>query len=365
MRFAGRQALCHAGRKVTTPLQRSEFALSEARRFAFLICVILAIASYLFFEENTRRLRVLDIVLYDHVLASIDAFNRSPISSDYVTSIHLVDSYSDIVESIDMKGAITIAPIRSVSSFSVSCHVYVYRLSLKESPIAIEGLGPLRLAPTGNSHTLLSFPADCNIFNRNAPIYALVGDFYIPGYAEDPTMGAIYEDGTGDIHFAAHTALLDYVLRSTQRVTGKYYRKEEYRDAISRLLEISENAPVVLGMSFPAQLTALLLPLSLTLVSFAFYHRVRRIGNKGEAAWVMLHRVGTLEKLVSGLWMVALIMSSVAVYVTANTYLQAGVEFVDRRPGYSVLISRAPWSDAWIAVHSAAMLDRWYIRFLD
>ena len=57
--------------------------------------------------------------------------------------------------------------------------------------------------------------------------------------------------------------------------------------------------------------------------------------------------------------MVALIMSSVAVYVTANTYLQAGVEFVDRRPGYSVLISRAPWSDAWIAG-----IMRWYILLL-
>lgn len=312
---------------VTSPVDGYASALVEARRLSLIICVILALSTYLFLEEQNRRLRVLDLIFFDHVFETIEKFdsiskvfqNKTITSPDYGSL-----SKSHVLPAIKVTASETMEPIAGVSTSIANCEVKFYKLKLTAKQIdALTDRVNIALAPHGDRHVLIEFPFLCNIFGKGETLYALVGRYK---FSDKIEVGTIYDSGESFRRYASLSDIKSRILRMAQNETGKYYKDNEIKNAISKLLEVTENVPSIFGVSLPARVAGILLPIALALVSFAFYHRARRIIDNMETVWILVHAKGLLEVTMSIGWKVAIILSPIAVYLTASLYLSPSAE---------------------------------------
>ena len=171
-----------------------------------------------------------------------------------------------------------------------------------------------------NQLLLLKFEPTCIETGETNDRYVLIGNFVrVPSGSVEA--GMLSNEHDSDIIFFSKTDVKDELLRTAQQELGKYYIREKYRDAITDLLGIAKQVPIVYGMKLPSKLIALLLPSGLLVLSFLFYHRARRIGSGMDEPWTIIHVEGVSEKFASLLWRVSLVFASPTVYLTSSLYL--------------------------------------------
>ena len=216
----------------------------------------------------------------------------------------------------------------------------------------------LPLEPTDRSYLLIEFPINCNIFNSHEIIYALIGQFNF-ALREKKEIGVLYDkqinllDGRFPL-YRSYSDARNQLLRIVQNETGIYYSPEKYKTAISALLAVTQKIPVVFGISLSARLTVLALPLVLVFLAFSFYHRVRRIRDKKEMAWPIIHSEGVIENTLSILLRTILVLTSVMLYLTVSLYvspsaeLQGGIDVFEAQV-YSTDPVNISSVDTWLA----------------
>ena len=182
---------------------------------------------------------------------------------------------------------------------------------------------------------LLKFEPTCIESGETNDRYVLIGNFFrVPSGSVE--VGMLSNKHDSDIVFFSKADAKDEFLRTAQQELGKYYTQEKYRDAITDLLGIAEQVPIVYGIKLPSRIIALLLPSGLLVLSFLFYHRTRRIGDGMDEPWTIIHAEGAGEKFASLLWRVSLVFASPAVYLASSLYLapqtthEAGEKSVQR-----------------------------------
>ena len=332
---------------LTEPVQSYESSGEDARRFALGICVVLAVAGYLFVEERSRRDRLADVVFYDHVLHAIDYVRTTPSLPEgpqtYIERFGV--ETSPILERVTAIHELARDTVSTVTGGVTRCEVEFYRASAHGGVVAGSDRDSTAWAFSGDhqDYLLLSFPSLCNVFTQDEPLFALIGKFslaidskeYIPDKAE---VAVIYEwhgdppNGprrTGSPPTLFHRSMADarnQLLRIAQNATGRYYIPDRYREAIAALSTSIQDAPTVMGVSLPPLITVLALPLVLCVLSFALYHRVRRLNNDKRAAWVLVTHAGLVETTVARIWTFVLVVAPVVVYLTSSLYLGAQPE---------------------------------------
>ena len=314
---------------IASPLDGYTSALIDARRLSLAIFVIFAFSTYLFLEEQSRRVRVLDMIFFDHVLETIQKFGSvTALPKDAkVTSPDFVSlANSAVLPAIEVTASKSMRSMEGISTSITNCDVNFYKLRLKEKPTnALTDLLDIPLVPVGDRHVLIEFPFLCNIFDKKETIYALVGQFRLV-LPEETELGTVYDNGEGFRRYESLSSIKSRILRIAQNETGKYYNDGQVKVAISKLLEVTENVPSVFGVSLPARLTGIILPVALALVSFTFYHRARRIIDNMDSVWIIMHAKGILEIIVASGWKMVIVSSPVVVYLTASLYLSPSAE---------------------------------------
>ena len=268
---------------LTDPVQSYESSGEDARRFALGICVVLAVAGYLFVEERNRRNRLADVVFYDHVLHAMDYVSATPSlpegSQTYWGGFGVETSpILDRVTAIHELGRDTVS---TVTGGVTRCEVEYYRASADGGVVAGSDRDSTAWAFSGNhqDYLLLSFPSFCNVFNQDEPLFALIGKFslaidsteYMPDKAEVAVIYEWYGDLPNGPRRTASPPMLfrrsmvearNQLLRIAQNATGRYYIPDRYREAIAVLSTSIQDAPTVMGISLPPLITVLALPLA-------------------------------------------------------------------------------------------------------
>ena len=330
-------------RRLVAPVPDYESSTEDARRFALLICIVFAVAGYLFVEESNRRDRLANIVFYDHILHAMEHFDSAMSSNGDVYRPRLSQTPSPILEHLDSTvHEVPSDTISTVTGSVTQCEVEYYRVSATGGVVAGSDRAQTAWAFAGE-YLLVFFPFQCNALNQPEPTYALIGDFSLAvdntEYRPDNADRLVIHDWYGEYPAgpapAGSSPLLFYhnfssarsrLLRIAQNTAGRYYAPEHYRDAIVDLSTAIQEAPTVLGVSLPPMMTVLALPLVLFMLSFSFYHRVRRIRNNGRAAWVLVTHTGFIETTASVLWKATLVLAVIMVYLTASLYIGARPE---------------------------------------
>ena len=333
-------------RGLIEPVQGYESSGEDARRFALGICVVLAIAGYLFAEESSRRNRLADVVFYDHILHAMDHVGHESLPDGLKTDISRFGIVvSPILKKVTEIYEIENDTISTVTGGVVRCEVELYRVAAHGGVVAGSDRDNSSWALAGEheDYLLLSFPSLCNVFGQNQELFALVGSFSLatagPKYTPDSAETAVVYDWHGDLParprapddapmlFRRSVAdARSQLLRIAQNVTGRYYVPTDYKNAIAVLSTSIQEAPTLMGISLPPAMTVLALPVVVCVLSFALYHRVRRLNNDKKVAWVMVTHRGLVETVMSGIWKAALLVTPVVVYVTSGLYVGAQPE---------------------------------------
>ena len=360
---------------LTSPLGRYESAASDGRRICFFIGVIFAVAFYLFVEEVNRRSRLANLVFYDEVLHAMDHMtkNNSLSIDEYDTNINQASLAEDSlllkrlldkeepnrvkIMQVD-KGKPLDTDTSAVTSAVRSCEPAYYVLKVKESLIL--GAGTDRessMWTLSGTQWLLEFGISCNILSQGRVIYALVGRSAKQNTEQTDNLpfGVFYDwhDATGPkLFYRTRSAFRNEMLRRARNITGRYYEPKDYRKAIIELLTMTTGVPRVIGMALPVKSLVLVLPVALFLLTFAFYHRARRIQNHRNTAWVIVSPQRIIETVATVVWKGIILAANFMVYLTASLYVSASAEL----QGDTIYLDQQQYSTELVSLFN---LDLW------